>query len=217
MAHDFGSVGTVVEGVEASRNPRAHILPEAPRANFYLMHNPQGWEPNKLDDGTWEWLPVLKRLMIKPGVNGVRGTRNGVDDGQARMGYQDRGWTILPRDLGYITRYPCRRGYSYYLTWDQPIKAGNRLVVRHDAEGYNEFRRGLVESGAVPMPVPEVLIARLQDYQKQINRNAKDVHIPTVKAKVDAAQELIDGAKKAAKDLAPKPKPTRRRTKKASE
>ena len=156
MAHDFGSVGTVVEGVEASRNPRAHILPEAPRANFYLMHNPQGWEPNKLDDGTWEWLPVLKRLMIKPGVNGVRGTRNGVDDGQARMGYQDRGWTILPRDLGYITRYPCRRGYSYYLTWDQPIneqrnsreqieQTTNRIVDSSRQHGQNVDRAAVRE------------------------------------------------------------------------
>ena len=212
MAHEFGSAGTVVAGVEASSNPRAHILPESPRPNFYLMHSPQGWEPNKLEDGTWEWLPVLKRLLLKPGVNGVRMAGGTIDDSQARIGYQDRGWTIIDRRLGYVTRYPCRGGNSYYLTWDEPIKAGRRLVVRHDAEGYNDFRRSLVEDGVISPPVPEVLAAILQDYHKQIDRNSKDVHIPIVKAKIDSTKDLIKGATAAAAKVAPKPKPKRRRT-----
>lgn len=194
MAHDFGSIGTVVSGAEAAPNPRASVLPEHPRAKFYLMHNPNGWEPVKREDGSWEWLPVLKRLICKPGVNGVRGTKGGIDDSQARIGYQDRGWTILDRQLGYLTRYPCRRGYTYYLTWDQPIKAGRRVIVRHDSQGYNDFRRSLVEEGMLRAPLPEILIGILDQYQKQIDRNAKDIHIPAVKAKIDQAQELLDGA-----------------------
>lgn len=217
MAHDFGSMGTVVSGAAASTTPGANILPEMPRANFYLMHNPEGWEPVKLDDGGWEWLPVLKRLLIKPGVNGVRGGKGGADDSQARMGYQDRGWTILSRELGYIMRYPCKRGYSYYLTWDKPIKAGKRLVVRHDAEGYNDFRRSLIEDGLISAPIPEVLVGVLESYQKQIDRNAKDIHIPTVKAKIDEAQALITGAREAAAELTSKTKPKRTRAKKAAQ
>jgi len=212
MAHDFGSSGVVLTGAAASTKPGANILPGTPRPNFFLMHNPQGWEPNQREDGSWEWLPILKQLLIKPGVNGVRSTGNGIDHSQARIGFQDRGWTILDRELGYVTRYRSRGGPSYYLTWDEPVKAGNRLVVRHDAEGYNEFRRSLVEDGIIKMPIPEILEARLEDYRKQINRNAKDVHIPSVKAKVEAAQKLVDGAGEAAKKAAPKPKPKRRRT-----
>jgi len=185
-----------------------------PRANFYLMHNPEGWEPVQKEDGSWEWLPVLKRLLLKPGVNGVRGTRNGLDDSRARISFQDRGWTIIDRSMGYVTRYPCRRGWSYYLTWDHPIKAGRRLVVRHDAEGYNEFRRELVEDGVVQAPLPEVLADVLRGHQKQIDRNSKDIHIPVVKARIDEAKELIAGARKAAADLAPQPK--RRTRKKAT-
>jgi len=194
MAHDFGNFGTVVSGAEASTNPAAGILPELPRAKFYLMHNPEGWEPVKREDGGWEWLPILKRLICKPGVNGVRGGRGGIDDSQARVGFQDRGWTIIDRSLGYITRYPCRKGYTYYLTWDKPVKAGRRVIVRHDAEGYNAFRRQLVEDGIVKAPVPEVLYGILNQYEKKIERNAKDIHIPAIKAKIDEAQEVLDGA-----------------------
>ena len=214
MSYDFGSVGTVVKGAEASTDPSAHILPELPRSNFYLMHNPEGWEPVQRDDGGWEWLPVLKKLLIKPGVNGVRSTRSGSDDSQARIGFQDRGWTILNRDLGYITRYPCRKGYTYYLTWDKPIKAGRRVVIRHDEEGYNDFRRSLVIEGLIPKPVPEILTAILQSHQKVIDRNAKDIHIPAVKAKIEETQDLIDGAKMAANALTGKPKAKRTRAKK---
>lgn len=194
MAHDFGQIGTVVSGAEASTNPAAAILPELPRAKFYLMHNPQGWEPVQREDGGWEWLPVLKRLICKPGVNGVRGTKGGIDDSQARIGFQDRGWTILDRQLGYLTRYPCKRGHTYYLTWDKPIKAGRRVIVRHDSKGYNDFRRSLVADGLIKTPVPEVLIGILDQFQRQIDRNAKDIHIPAVKAKIDEAQAVLDGA-----------------------
>lgn len=215
MAHDFGSVATVVSGVEASTNPAANRLPEMPRANFYLMHNPEGWEPVKRDDGGWEWLPILKRLLLKPGVNGVRGTKGGMDDSQARIGFQDRGWTIIDRTMGYVTRYPCRRGYSYYLTWDKPIRAGRRLIVRHDAEGYNAFRRELVEDGVIAPPLPEILDGVLDGFQKQIDRNSKDIHIPIVKAKIDEAKELITGAGKAAEEMAPSPKKRKRKKAKA--
>jgi hypothetical protein len=215
MAHDFGNQGTVLSGVEASTTKGAGILPELPRSNFYLMHHPEGWEPVEDSEGNWEWLPTLKRLLLKPGVNGVRGGGGQIDDSFARVGFADRGWTILDRQLGYVTRYPCRRGYSYYLTWDTPSKVGRRLIVRHDSEGYNEFRRELVTSGTVPAPVAEILEGILETYSNQINRNSKDIHIPTVKAKIEATQELIDGASAAAAVLTgkPKAKPRRRRSK----
>jgi len=175
------------------------------------MHHPEGWEPVETTAGTWEWLPVLKRLLLKPGVNGVRGGGGQIDDSFARVGFADRGWTILDRQLGYVTRYPCRRGYSYYLTWDVPSKVGRRLIVRHDSEGYNEFRRELVTSGAVEMPVSEILEGILETYSNQINRNSKDIHIPTVKAKIESTKDLIKGATAAAAELTGKPKAKRTR------
>jgi len=211
MAHDFGSTGTVLSGAEASTTKGAGVLPELPRSNFYLMHHPEGWEPVETTAGTWEWLPVLKRLLLKPGVNGVRGGGGQIDDSFARVGFADRGWTILDRQLGYVTRYPCRRGYSYYLTWDVPSKVGRRLIVRHDSEGYNEFRRELVTSGAVEMPVSEILEGILETYSNQINRNSKDIHIPTVKAKIESTKDLIKGATAAAAELTGKPKAKRTR------
>lgn len=199
MAHDFSNAGTVVSGPEASTRPGAAKLPELPRHDFHLMHNPENWEVCQREDGEWEWLPRLKCLYLVPGINGVRQVKGGIDDSPARLAFKDRGWTIIDRDLGYVTKYPCARGKSSYLTWDRPHVMGRKIIVRHDAAGYAAWRRGLVEDGTIPTPEPEALEAILHQLDRRIERAGKSVHIPGVKARVDADTAKLDGAKKAAK------------------
>ena len=199
MAHDFSQAGTVVTGPQADTRPGAGVLPEGPRPDFYLMHHPEGWELNERADGEWEWLPRLKPLFLQPGVNGVRAVKGGIDDSQARIMFQERGWNILPRELGYVTRYPCRRGQSSFLTWDRPQVMGNRVLVRHDAEGFADFRRSLVEDGTITPPIPEALELILHDLDKRLERAGKAIHIPGVQAQVEKDQKKRTGGKKAAK------------------
>ena len=198
MAIDFSESGKVVQGAEASTRPGATVVPEMPRCDFYLMHHPEGWELNERPDGEWEWLPRLKPLFLQPGINGVRQVRGGMDDSAARISFQDRGWTILDRKLGYVTKYPCRRGHSSYLTWDIPKVMGRRVIVRHDAEGYADFRRSLLENGTIPAPEPEALEAILHELDKRIERGGKSIHIPGVKAQVDKDEKKRTAGKKAA-------------------
>ena len=215
MAHDFGQAGEVLTGAKAETRPGATLLPGFPQSDFYLMHHPNSWEPVETADGDWEWLPKLKQLLLKPGVNGVRSTPGGgVDDSQARINFQNRGWTILPRDLGYVVRYQCRGGGSHYALWDTPHKMGNRVVTRHDPDRYNEFRRELVVSGVIKAPEPEALEIVLDDLQHRLNRNAINVHVPTVAAKIKKTEAKLDGAK-AAVSKTTKKKPARKRTRKA--
>lgn len=217
MAHDFSDQGTVVSGPAASTRPGAQRLPEMPRPDFYLMHHPERWEPVETEGGDWEWLPKLKRLLLVPGVNGVRATAGGVDDSHARINFENQGWHLLPRDLGYVVRYPCRTAApSHYTLWDTPVVMGRRVVLRHDTEGYNQFRRELVTSGTIPPPEPEALEVILNDLQHRIDRNSAQIHVPLAKAVVDKATAKRAGARKAATKAAKKPAPRKRRTTKAA-
>lgn len=219
MAHDFGqtpAAGEVLTGAATATNTADAVLPGHPRPDFYMMHHPHSWEPVEVATGDWEWLPKLKQLLLKPGVNGVRtNPGGGIDDSQARINFQDRGWTVLPRDLGYVVRYQCQGGKTYYPLWDVPHKMGNRVVVRYNPEAYNEFRRGLVLDGVVNPPEPEALEIVLDDLQHRVNRNAVNIHVPTVAAQVKKTEAKLNGAKTAAKKASRKA-PAKKRTRKAA-
>tara|TARA_R100000655_G_scaffold19541_4_gene40743 strand:+ start:1211 stop:1885 length:675 start_codon:yes stop_codon:yes gene_type:complete len=198
MAHDFSNTGQVITGPATGTAPGADRLPEMPRPDFYLMHHPDGWEPVEVSPDEWEWLPKLKRFLLVPGVNGVRSVRGGVDDGPARINFERQGFKILPRDLGYVTKYTARNGRpTFYASWEIPVALGNRVAVRMDDEHYIEFRRGLVQSGVVAPPEPEALDIVLEDLKHRINRNGTQIHIPGAKAVVDKATAKKAGATKA--------------------
>ena len=198
MALDFSQSGTVVTGAAADTRPGAGVLPENPRPDFYLLHHPESWELNERSDGEWEWLPRLKFLKLTPGVNGVRQVKGGVDDAGARIMMEGRGFSLIARNLGYVTKYPCRRGMSSYLTWDVPALLGKRLIVRHDGEGYADWRRSLLENGTIAPPQPEALAAILHRLDKRIERGGKSIHIPGVKAEVEKNEKKRAAGKKAA-------------------
>jgi len=169
------------------------------------------------EPGQWEWLPKLKRFLLVPGVNGVRAVRGGVDDGPARLNFERQGFKILPRDLGYVTKYTARNGRpTYFASWEIPVAIGNRLAVRMDEDHSIEFRRALVTDGLVDAPEPEALEIVLEDLQHRINRNGTQIHIPGAKAVVDKATAKKAGATKAKAKAAKKPPPRKRRTTKAT-
>ena len=218
MAHDFSNSGQVLTGPASSTAPGADRLPELPRPDFYMMHHPDSWEAVETSPDQWEWLPKLKRLLLVPGVNGVRAVRGGMDDGQARINFEKQGFKILPRALGYVTKYTARNGRpTYFATWERPVALGNRVAVRMDHDENIEFRRALLTDGVVEPPEPESLEIVLEDLQQRINRNGTQIHIPGAKKVVDKAEAKKAGATKAKAKAVKKAKPVRRRktTKKA--
>ena len=200
MPHSFDNLGTTV--TTSSRSVGATVLPMRAEPDFTLGHYPTEWEMVETENGL-EWLPRLKKLALVPGVNGVRQTRNGVDDRIARTTYTDQGWTLIPRDLGYVTAYPTTSGTTYLLTWDRPKRLGNRCIVKHNA-----FRRSLIEDGVIERPDPDALEAIAERLRRTIARNEKNAHIAGVAEKIEADRELL-----AAMREEPKPKKRGRKTK----
>jgi len=198
MPHSFDNLGTTV--TTSSRSVGATVLPMRAEPDFTLGHYPTEWEMVETENGL-EWLPRLKKLALVPGVNGVRQTRNGVDDRIARTTYTDQGWTLIPRDLGYVTAYPTTSGTTYLLTWDRPKRLGNRCIVKHDDQGFNDFRRSLIEGGVIERPDPDALEAIAERLRRTIARNEKNAHIAGVAEKIEADRELL-----AAMREEPKPK-----------
>ena len=53
----------------------------------------------------------------------------------------DQGYTILPQELGYQTRYPTRMGGYYYTSiWDKPKQVGSKLFWSTDEKEYNQLK-----------------------------------------------------------------------------
>lgn len=186
--HSFENLGSTV--TTSSRTVGATVLPMKREPDFTLGHYPTEWEMVETENGL-EWLPRLKKLAMIPGVNGVRQTRNGVDDRIARTTYTDQGWTLIPRDLGYVTAYPTTTGTTYLLTWDRPKRLGNRCIVKHDEAGFNAFRRSLIEDGVIERPDPDALEAIAERLRRTIARNEKNAHIAGVAEKIEADRELL--------------------------
>ena len=205
MPHSFDNLGTTV--TTSSRSVGATVLPMRAEPDFTLGHYPTEWEMVETENGL-EWLPRLKKLALVPGVNGVRQTRNGVDDRIARTTYTDQGWPLIPRDLGYVTAYPTTTGTTYLLTWDRPKRLGNRCIVKHDDQGFNAFRRSLIEGGVIERPDPDALEASAERLRRTIARNEKNAHIAGVAEKIEADRELLAAMRE-------EPKPKKRGARKA--
>ena len=188
MSHNFQDLGTPI--TTSTRAVGSTVLPMRRTPDFTLGHYPTEWEMVETENGL-EWLPRLKKLALVPGVNGVRQTRNGVDDRIARTTYADRGWTLIPRELGYVTAYPTTSGTTYLLTWDVPKRLGNQCILKHDGPGYNAFRRSLIVDGIIERPDPDALEAITERLRRTISRNEKNAHLAGVADKLEADRELL--------------------------
>ena len=186
-------------------------LNERPNAPFFLMHHPEQWDL-VITGGIPEFLPKFAKLKEEPGVNGVRQSRGGADSGLARVEAQDRGKTVLPLELGYLTRHATRcGGWRYCIKWSTPRTVANRVLWRLDDEGYNNFRRGLMMEGVIAPPDPEFIDMMIEQEQRNIDRLATVQHIPEMAKKMAILREKVGAMETAIRPPAPPPK---RRTKK---
>ena len=107
---------------------------------FYLTHHREQWELVETN-GKYEFLPQFGKLIEMAGVNGVESVRGGVDSVMARAELQEQGITVLPMEMGYLTRFPTKTGGWYYtLKWNSPKELAGRLLSKLDVESWNNFR-----------------------------------------------------------------------------
>ena len=137
---------------------------------FLFTFHPFRWQ---FTDG--EWTPILGKLRIDPGVNGVSDT-GGTD--LAVAGFMRRGWLVIqPSDerLGefknYSQRLPHARGGSshmdVFITCE--IEAGRLFITEGGAE-YKRFLRHLVTSGIVPAISDNIKALKLAEQRSAVER-----------------------------------------------
>ena len=188
---------------------RLNISPNAP---YYMMHHPTQWEL-VIEGDAAEWLPTFSTLYEIAGVNGVQSTPAGPDSTMARVNFMDKGFTILPQDLGYQTRYPTKVGGYYYTSiWDQPKQVGTKLFWTTDEAAYNQWRRDLLENGTIQPPEPEILELLVERHEKRIERNISMQHIPEIAKRLDEMRDQLTAMQQASEAKA-EPAPKKRRSK----
>jgi hypothetical protein len=193
------------------------LLNATPNYQFFFMHNPNGWEMIPNDDGVFEWLPVLKRFELRPGLNGVKvNRRGGVDYVNAKARFESNGWTfILPEEIdgGYLVEYEGRRGPVYSDRFTTPralgMGSGARIVWDFDRDAFNDWRRELKER--LGEPDPSVIDMKSTIQRKRSERRAREVHIPAVAAKMEREIKKLEAMTES------KPKKKRRAPRKKAE
>ncbi len=193
------------------------LLPTPPNDQFILTHHPERWQLEKTAEGGFELLPILTKFLLRPGLNGVRARPSGgIDYSETRGIYQDRGWVFLPATAiegGYLREYQARGGKVYADRWTTPrsLGGGSRVVWDIDHEGYNDFRRGLVENGTIAKPDPLIFDFLAAQYSRRIQYEQQKGHLPHVAKSIEANEEK----KEALIEIKKTKKPTKKKTKKA--
>lgn len=214
MAHDFGGApkqppsgggGALTPGKIQPRIPTGtaatrEYVPHAPTPMFLYKCHPKRWQ---MIDG--EWLPLLGKLKLDNGCNGVDKSGN-ID--HAVIAAQRRGWALIPWDVipdTYVRAWPTRlAGQDYNCSkWETPRWIGDQVLDPDvDTEGYNDFLRLLVSSKAVPPPDPAILTQLHHDrQQKRIQNLVKDSHKPGIQPILESAQARLEEMQAATADL----------------
>ena len=205
------------EATAITPRSKGDLLPTPPNDQFLLTHHPERWQLVETDEGGYEMLPILTKILLRPGLNGVRARPSGgIDYSETRGIYQDRGWIFLPTDIikgGYLREYQGRGGKVYADRWTTPrsLGGGSRVVWDIDHKGYNAFRRGLVEDGTIAKPDPVIYDFLLAQYTRRIQYEQQKGHLPHVGKSIAKNEEK----KEALIEIKKTKKPTKRKTKKA--
>ena len=189
---------------------------------FIFMHHPNTWDLVETEDG-YEVLPILTKFQLVAGLNGVKlRPGGGVDSTAARASFMDQGWVFIDDkkiEGGYLREFEGVRGPIYVDKWTTPRVIGNgprgRVIWDTDKEGYNAFRRSLLEDGTIEKPDPSALDWKIELLEKQIDRRVKSSHIPKIQKEVEKVteqKEALIEAKKTKKTAVKKKRAPRKKT-----
>jgi hypothetical protein len=162
---------------------------------FQYMYHPRRWA--WMDD---QWLPVLGKLVLEPGVNGVTGR---CDPRPAIQRAIERGWRMIPLDCiprGYVHRYINKTGKAVHMSiFEQVEIVAGKTMVKTDQPGYRAFLNDLIDRGLIEPLNEEVrreLIERKRlslDYQRQMMGRTHLQELYERDKNTFAAMEASDG------------------------
>ncbi len=188
---------------------------------FHYFHYPHDWE---FLEGTAEWLPVIRKVYVDPGVGGVS-ARGSTDVAFAKI--IRKGGVVIPLSspqLGEFANYCVGdRNDKGQMVWRDKWATVSRVGTRGFVEpgtagpdpGFRRFQRHLVAAHIVP-PLHDVvrrdLISQFEArLSGTIRRLGKDQNNAALRQRVDemtARAATMSGT-------SPAPPPKRRRTRKA--
>ena len=187
-------------GFESRRPERPQSI--APTVNapaqvpfFYMAH------PNRYDLFDGELLPVLSKLRLQPGVEGVdhRGDHMLAKTAKERRGWQLIEWGAVECEAfgqsypEYLHYFDGKAGRIYVEVWTKPVQMrGGTPSWQTDSEGYKQFLRAIVAAGLVPEPDPsltESLEARLQASIDRMTPRA--TNSPSIQRQVNRCEEQL--------------------------
>ena len=195
ITHDFDDQAEIWTGTNVKRT-NLKRLPRKANSPFFLMHHPENWEL-VVEDKKIHWLPLLHKLNEEAGVNGVQSTKAGPDSGLALARAQRDGNSIIPMELGYLTKYPAQNGHYFCIKFSKPKVIGNRIISKLDSKAYNEFRRMLIRDGFVKSMDEDLVGIYKTEQENKINRLYQDQHLPHIKDLIDKIQTDLKNADKA--------------------
>lgn len=148
---------------------------QRPQARFVYIVYPKSWEY----DPAFGFVPVLRRLVAKPGANGVDG--RGSLSKPVASAIQKGGTYIDPKDtrlgeyMDYVQYFDTDTGGKWYVDFcaKATVLASGEIIwnAAEAAKEFGKFRRHLVDAGIVPAMIPEVydwLINREENAAQQL-------------------------------------------------
>ena len=179
----------------AAAADRSNLLQVRPNQAFFLRHHLNAWRVSTTL-ATPLLLPDVTKMVIAPGVNGIR-TRRKNEQPEATyidavMKAQRKSWTFLnPADPipaeclpegvppgSYIREMDCQGlivrtvGIYYAEAWEVPIATlpDKKQRFRFDTPKYERWLRFLVESGQIQPPIDGILAALQDQVQDHADR-----------------------------------------------
>ena len=201
------------------------LLNARPNSQWVYMFHPNSWDFIEYEDGTSEWLPLLKKWQQVPGVNGIKGLRGGgINETAAKSRFVDDGWIFIepeacdwvdnePNDSGYLRAIEGKYGTVWVDIWALPetIGAGRNATVTfsRDKDGFNEFRRQLLRRDIIPAIQPGVVKLYAKRQRRRADRKVSQIHNPIVAKHIEKEQTKLASmnktiAKKTPRKRAPK-------------
>tara|TARA_R110000822_G_scaffold41703_14_gene113500 strand:+ start:29 stop:727 length:699 start_codon:yes stop_codon:yes gene_type:complete len=174
---------------------------QRPAKKFVYVTYPQSWRY----DLEFGFLPVLKRIIAMPGVNGVGrdGSLTKVLSSVANNG----GTYIDPKDyrLGkyqdYVQYYPTSNGGKWYVDFCQKATVlPTGQIVWNNSEiktPMMEFRAHIRDAGIVEPLIHEFYVQMIEGEKSKLNRlYGRLDRNPSIKVKVEESEARIKGMEK---------------------
>lgn len=216
MSKDFSAIAAAPKDAQSSG--QEYLPHKKGTPNFFIACHPKGWECVETDKG-WEWLPRLKCLYERAGVNGVREVFNGkgdavgVESGVTRTKMTDRHWIIVPRDWcpaevmdfdsprlpgnGYVVAYRAVGGWVHLCRWDKPIYDNSEFETDCNHAQKWAFQRALVAAGIVKPPSDPIIEREMRLKRRRVGRNASRSHLPEFAHRAAVAAADLQGMQEA--------------------